>query len=132
MNHEKIPLILRMLDILRKALGLQTQLEKLQVEEMVRKVAARYPIDTEVLVAVIWAESGMNPKAINRNSNGTTDWGLCQFNDYWYRDIITPEEALNKPEFAVATMCQLWEKGRQSDWIAWRNKSYLKYLNVNR
>ena len=82
MDTSKISIIQRMLDILRKALALKTQLEKIQTEEMVRKVAAGYHVDADLLVAVIWAESGMNPKAITRNPNGKTDYVLCQFNDY--------------------------------------------------
>ena len=122
--------IKKMLDILRRLLGLQTQLEKMQTEEMVRRVASKYRVDADVLVAVIWAESGMNPKAILRNTNGTTDYGLAQFNDYWYKDKISPYDALNNPELAVNVMCKQWENGRQSDWIAYRNKSYIKYLKI--
>lgn len=121
----------KQLDILRRAFYLQTLLEKLQVEEMVRRVAAQYKVDAEVLVAVIKCESGMNPRAITRNRNGTTDFGLCQFNDYWYRDIITPEVALNQPEVAVNTMCKMWEQGRAADWICYRNKKYIQHLPVH-
>lgn len=126
----KITLIIKILDFLRKLLGLQTRLDKWKTEQMVRRIAGLYEVDVEVLVAVIWAESGMNPKKITRNLNRTTDYGLCQFNDYWYGHIISPHDALNNPELAVRTMCQQWVKGRQNDWIAHRNKSYLKYLNV--
>lgn len=129
--QNKISLIQRALDILRKVLSLQTQLEKLQWEEIARSIGSKYKIDIEVFVAVIWAESGMNPKAINKNPNGTTDFGICQFNDYWYRDIISPHNALNHPEIAINVMAQQWERGRQNDWIAYRNKSYIQYLKYH-
>ena len=129
-TNEQISLIRRMLDILFKIAGLQTQLEKIQVEEMVRKIAANYAVDVETLVAVIKCESGMNPKAVNRNTNGTTDYGLCQFNDYWYRDKISPQTALNHPEIAVNVMCQAWVNGRAKDWICYRNGGYIKHLPV--
>ena len=79
---QQIQLILKKLDILKKLFGLQTQLEKMQIEEMVRRVAKDYKVDADTLVAVIWAESGMNPRAILKNTNGTTDFGLCQFKSY--------------------------------------------------
>lgn len=126
----KISRLVIILDYLRKLLKLQTQFEKLQNEVMVRRVAKNYNVDVELLVAVIWAESGMNDRAITRNRNGTVDYGLCQFNNYWYSHIISPETALNNPELAVEIMCKMWEQGRQRDWIAYRNKSYIKYLNV--
>lgn len=128
--RQRISLIQQMLDVLRKILHLQTRLDKIKTEEMVREIASRYNVNVEMLVAVIWAESGMNPKAINRNTGGTTDFGLCQFNDYWYKDQISPTRALNDPAFAVQVMCEAWERGRQWDWIAYRNKSYLKFLHV--
>lgn len=120
--------IQRLLDILRKMLGIQTLLEKKLTELMVVRIAQKYQVNVEKLVATIWCESGMNPKAVNRNPNGTTDYGLCQFNDYWYRDIISPDEALNNPEKAVHVMCQMWEKGRQNDWICYRSTRYLSFM----
>jgi len=125
---KKIINLNKVIDLLRKALGLQTQAEKLETEAMVRRTASEYGVDPDVLVAVIWAESGMNPRAIHRNQNGTTDYGLCQFNDYWYKDVISPEEALKKPEKAVRVMCEAWQKGRANDWVAFRTKKYLAYL----
>lgn len=120
------------MDFWRELWGIQTKLEKLQTEAMVRRIASRFKVDADILVAVIWAESGMNPKAVNRNQNGTTDYGLCQFNDYWYRHAISPYDALNHPERAVEVMCRAWEIGRQNDWIAYRNKSYLQYVTTSK
>ena len=102
--------------------------EKMEMEDTIRRIAQAYSVDVDVLVAVLKCESGLNPRAVNRNSNGTTDYGLCQFNDYWYRDIIAPEVALNMPETAVSIMCQMWEQGRQNDWICYRNKKYIQHL----
>lgn len=110
--------------------GPLSQLKRQQWAEIARRIGSKYKIDVDVFVAVIWAESGMNPRAVNRNKNGTTDFGICQFNDYWYKDIISPYEALHNPVLAIHTMAQQWEKGRQKDWIAYRNKSYLQYLNA--
>ena len=127
-NPNEISWLKRKLDILREILHLQTIVQKLTMEKMVRETATRHGVDVEMLVAVIKAESGMNPNAVTRNKNGTTDFGLCQFNDYWYRDLITPSVALHDPQAAVDLMCTMWRQGRQSDWIAYRNKSYLKFM----
>ncbi len=118
----------RILDFLRKVLGLQTKLEKLQWEAIARKIAREHQLDEDVFVAVLYCESGMNPKAINRNKNGTTDYGIAQFNDHWYRAIISPQTALNDPEAALNVMAKQWQNGRQNDWICHRNKRYLPFL----
>ena len=121
-NPNEISWLKRKLDILREILHLQTMVQKLTMEKMVRETATRRGVDVEMLVAVIKAESGMNPNAVTRNKNGTTDFGLCQFNDYWYGDLITPSVALHDPQAAVELMCTMWRQGRQNDWIAWRKK----------
>lgn len=118
----------KILDIFRRMLRLQTQLEKLQWEAVARKIAANHNIAQDVFVAVLYCESGMNPKAVNRNKNGTTDYGIAQFNDYWYRDAIDPMTALNKPEVALNVMARAWQRGRQKDWICYRNKKYEAFL----
>lgn len=120
---------------------------KKEVEAMVRRVCTEEGMNytqIELIVAVIWAESGMNPKAINRkNRNGSVDYGLCQFNDarrddlkhdYWIgpgKKFSTPEEVLNDPEKCVRVMCwRVKQKNGIKDWAAFNNGSYLKYLKV--
>ena len=128
---KKISLIQQILDVMRKLLHLQTKLEKLKTEEMVRRICKEEELDIgmeNLVVATIWCESSMNPKAINKNKNGTIDYGLCQFNDYWYGSVISPQEALNNPEKAVRIMCQQFKKGRAKDWICYRRGLYFKYL----
>ena len=96
--------------------------------EYARKMARKYFVDEQVLCAVIEAESSWNPNAKLVNNNGTTDWGICQFNDYWYKALITPEQALNNPEFAIELMAKQFQKGREKDWIAYKSNSYKKFL----
>ncbi len=43
-----------------------------------------YGINPQVLRAIASVESNMNPKALNRNANGTYDFGLMQINTVWY------------------------------------------------
>lgn len=124
----QIALRYRLLDLLWAVLGLQTKLDKLKWEAAARRIARKHGIDEDVFVAVLYCESGMNPKAVNHNKNGTTDYGIAQFNDYWYSDVISPETALNGPEIALHVMAQAWANGRQKDWICYRNKKYLTHL----
>ncbi len=118
----------RVLGILQKMLRIQTKLEKLQWEVVARKIAASHGIDEDVFVAVLYCESGMNPKAVNRNKNGTIDYGIAQFNDYWYGAVILPEIALEQPDVALNVMAKAWQKGNQNDWICYRNKRYTSWL----
>ena len=118
----------KILGIFQKILGFQTRLEKLQWEVVARKVARKHNISEDIFVAVLYCESGMNPKAVNRNKNGTTDYGICQFNDYWYRTVISPDVALNQPEVALNLMATAWRNGKQNDWICYRNKKYISWL----
>lgn len=120
----KIKEIIARINFLKKLQELLRWKERIEMEIMIR-VAARQEGLTraweEVLLAVIKCESNLNPKAINKNRDGTTDYGLCQYNDYWYKDVITPEEALNNPEKAVRIMCRQFKKGRASSKVFTKN-----------
>jgi len=133
--EEEIKRKIRILDILRRILGIQTQLEKLQTELMVRNVCKDEGLsdkEADLIVAVIKCESGMNPRAINKNPDGTYDYGLCQFNSYWYIEkmkLITKEEALYNPEKAVRLMIKRYREGFLNDWVCYKTKKYLAYLS---
>lgn len=47
------------------------------------EASARFGIHVDLLKATAKQESGMNPKAINVNANGTEDMGLMQINSGW-------------------------------------------------
>lgn len=87
--------------------------------------------DIDILAAVIMAESRWDDKAKGYNPNGTIDFGLCQFNDYWYwqrEQIIHPQVALNSPERAIHVFINQYLKGRIGDWCTYSSGLYLKYL----
>ena len=48
------------------------------------EAARRYGIDVRLLYAIAKTESGVNPRAINRNANGSYDVGLMQINSSWF------------------------------------------------
>lgn len=88
--------------------------------------------EKDLLCAVIMAESGFNPKAINHNKNGSTDYGLCQMNNaYWIgkgRYFDTPEEVFNFPEKSVEFMVNAYKSGKLNWWVAYKSGAYKKYL----
>ncbi len=87
--------------------------------------------ETKLICAVIRAESGFNTKVINKNGDGTYDYGLCQYNSFWYianMKLLTKEEALNDPEKCVRVMIQRYKKGFLKDWVAYKSGAYKKYL----
>ena len=45
--------------------------------------AQRYQVSSALLYAIARTESGLNPRAINRNTNGSRDIGLMQINSAW-------------------------------------------------
>jgi hypothetical protein len=85
------------------------------------------------LYATIAVESGFKLDAINHNRNGkgiimSTDWGICQWNDFYHGKEISPEEAMHNPEKAVRLMCKYWKRGQRNLWIAYKSGAYKKYL----
>ncbi len=44
----------------------------------------KYNIHPNILWAIAKIESNFNPKAINKNKNGTYDYGIMQINSSWY------------------------------------------------
>ncbi len=75
---------------------------------------------------VIHCESGYNIHA--RHDNGTSvDHGICQWNSFFHKDEITPDEAENNPEKAIRLMCSYVKAGRISQWVCFSKGMYKKY-----
>lgn len=47
------------------------------------QAGTRYGVSPLILQAIAQQESGMNPRAMNRNRNGTRDIGIMQINSSW-------------------------------------------------
>ncbi len=91
----------------------------------------------EELCATVWGESDFNTHAKCENyklrSDGTrvlasTDHGISQWNDYWHKSEITPDEAVNDPEKAVRLMCKYFLKGEADQWVAHKTGRFKQFL----
>ena len=96
--------------------------------------------EKDLLCACIQQESNFNYNAISKiNSNGTQDFGLCQFNNgknkqgipYWIgkgADFENPTEVLSNPEKNVRIMIREYKKGNLKLWASYSSGAYKKYL----
>jgi hypothetical protein len=58
--------------------------------------------DTLLLKSIVMLESQEKPKAIHRNKNGTTDYGLGQINTIWVKSLnLDTLKLLDDPEYNV-------------------------------
>jgi soluble lytic murein transglycosylase-like protein len=56
---------------------------RVEVDSCMAKAATLHHVDLSLLRAIAKVESNMNPKAVGNNTNGTSDTGLMQINDWW-------------------------------------------------
>ena len=56
---------------------------ELPYEACFDRAAERYSVEKRLLKAIAKTESNFNPKAINQNSNQSTDIGILQINSFW-------------------------------------------------
>ena len=60
-----------------------TESERFAIRDCIEQAAERYRLSPVLLLAIAQQESGLNPRAINRNTNGSTDMGVMQINNLW-------------------------------------------------
>lgn len=61
-----------------------------------------YGISPLLLRGIARVESGLDPDAVNRNTNGSTDLGLMQINSFWLKPLgTTARELVTDPCFNV-------------------------------
>jgi len=54
------------------------------------EAAEKYDLSADLLKAIARVESGFKPDAVNKNKDGSYDYGLMQINSRWY-DILGKE-----------------------------------------
>ena len=90
--------------------------------------------EKNMLAKVLNCESGFNVKAVHKNNDArqTTDFGsqkfgVAQFNNFWYKDLISPDEALNDPEKAVRLFIDEYQAGRLKNWVCFKTGRYQNF-----
>lgn len=96
--------------------------------------------DKNVITACVQQESQFSPTVIGKpNSNGTRDWGICQFNDgvnvhgqaYWIgkgAHFPSTQFVLDNPEACVQEMIRQYKAGNIHMWSSYSTNAYLKYM----
>lgn len=70
---------------------LQQLKDELTIEEAINEYGTKYEVDTDLIKAIIFCESGGKVTAKNKNKNGTYDSGLMQINSFnyeWLREEL--------------------------------------------
>ncbi len=61
-----------------------------------------YGVSQQLLRGIARVESNMYPAAVNKNSNGSADYGLMQVNSFWFKPLgTTAGELLKNPCYNV-------------------------------
>ena len=103
-------------EIKNKIMGLQKELQKQKMRELIVRIANQYEINPIKVIKVAENESKLDPNCRNRNKDRrkTLDRGLFQLNDYWYRHI--PDDCAYNPECATKVFCNAVKNKRATDW----------------
>ncbi|GAB6065649.1 lytic transglycosylase domain-containing protein [Aquifex pyrophilus] len=73
------------------------EVDKVYIKEVARKKAEKYGVPLNIVLAIIEQESGFNPKAYNKNRDGSEDIGLMQIN-YKHNKRLMEEYGISSPE----------------------------------
>jgi len=73
------------------------------------------------------SEWRLDAKNENKDKNGnvlSTDWGICQYNDYYFigknKPIPTIQDALTNPELCIRVMARQFKAGGAYQWICYK------------
>lgn len=82
--------------------------------------------------------NGQPVKHENKSAQGTTlstDWGLCQINDYWHigptKDFPTVQYVLDNPDKIVSYMIDMYQHNLLRLWSSYSSGAYRKWLNAD-
>lgn len=101
-----------------------------EIKQLITGTAVLCDVEPELALAVAKAESGFNPKAVNKNKDRvkSTDRGLYQWNDYWHPDI-TDEMAFD-PKIATTLFCNAVKAGKLKTFWSASQKNWSKDLSL--
>lgn len=94
--------------------------------EEFRELVEKYPWDSKIMLAIMRAESGCNPRSDNTglNCDGSNDKGLLQINSiHGFSDA----ERLD-PIRSIEIAFRIWQNQGYRAWSAYSNGSYLKFI----
>lgn len=64
----------------------------------------KFNISPQLLAGIAQTESNLNPRALNRNRNGSVDYGVMQINSSWVKSLGLPlERLMGDPCYNVTT-----------------------------
>ncbi len=95
---------------------------KLSYSFCFEQAGAHYGINPLLLWAIAKVESGFNPYALNKNSNGTYDIGLMQINSSWISVL---------KKYGLLNSSQLWEPCYNTYVGAWVLAQCIKKYGYN-
>lgn len=110
------------------------------------KVSERQYLLKDILCACIEQESrfynvlpsGKPTTHPNLSKSGkllSTDWGICQVNDYYHigigKSFPSVEYVMNNPDKVVRWMARLFKAGKMNLWSSFVSGAYEKYLPQN-
>ena len=102
--------------LLKKA---EEKKELAPVEEIIREEARKEGVDPDLAVRIAKCESGLDPKAVHINKDGSKDRGVFQWNDKYHPEV-NDDYAFN-PKLATREFCKAFKNGNLSWWNTSKN-----------
>jgi hypothetical protein len=96
--------------------------KEITIEE---KIAKTFPENPELMIAVFKAESGLNPMATNKNTNGSRDIGIAQINSVHGHDDLEMFDVDKNLKVAR----EIYDKQGILAWYGFSNGSYKKFMD---
>lgn len=87
------------------------------------EAAEYHGVNPWLLMSIAYVESGFNPKAINKNKNGSTDVGMMQINSIWFpvlKKYNINRDMLNNPCYATYVGAWILSKNIDRYGYTWR------------
>ena len=94
--------------------------------EEFREIVEKYPWNSKIMLAIMRAESGCNPRSDNTglNRDGSNDKGLFQINSIHGFSDAERLDPIRNIEIAF----KIWQSQGYRAWSAYNNGSYLKFI----